>query len=161
MPKKQNSKDIIAAVENRLAEGRKHYKTRVGERLDNLVYWISLVLLALFNLIACFFLIPFLILFEGWKVYLAVAGFGFMFGFLFNLLILGIEHLEQRHSLVAGIFIPLLAVIDISVILNITEKLGKIFVKQPTYSTSLVIVIFISAFIVPYVFAVLTGRHKL
>jgi hypothetical protein len=161
MPKKQSSKDIIAAVDARLAEGRKQYKARVGEKLDNLVYWLSLVLLALFNLIACFFLIPFLILFEGWKVYVAVTGFGFMFGFLFNLLILGIEHLKHKHSIIAGVFIPLLAVLDISLILSITDRLDKVMVKQATYNESIVIVLFISAFVLPYIFAVLTGRHKL
>jgi hypothetical protein len=168
MPKKKGkplppmpAKDIIANVEKRLAENRDAYKTRVGEKLDRLVYWSSLFLLALLNLVACFFLIPFLMFLEGISLYAAVACLGIVFGFLFNLLILGIEHLEHKHTVIAGIFMPLLAVLDISLILNISEKISLMLVRPITYNVSMVVMVFIFAFILPYLVSVLTGRHKL
>jgi hypothetical protein len=162
MPKKAASSDVlIAGAKARLLEHRDAYKARVNEKIDNLVYWLSLALLALFNFIACFFLIPFLILLDGWQLYLAVGAFGLAFGLLFNLLILGLEHLEHHHSVIAGIFIPLLAVLDISLILKMTEQINSLFVKPVQYDVPLVILIFISVFVAPYLFSVLTGRHKM
>jgi hypothetical protein len=155
------AKDIIANVEKRLAENRDIYKTRVGEKLDRLVYWSSLVLLALLNFVACFFLIPFLMFLEGIYLYAAVACLGLMFGFLFNLLILGIEHLEHKHTIIAGIFMPLLAVLDISLILNISEKISSLLVRPITYNVPMVVMVFIFSFILPYLISVLSGRHKL
>jgi len=155
------SKDLIKNVQKNLRKERKIHNRNVSKNLDLFMYWTSLALLALFNLVAVFFLIPFLMFFDGFYLYLAIAGFGVCFGLLFNLLILGIEHLEQKHSVIAGIFIPVLAVADISLILKISENLNALLVRQITYNVSEVIVIFIAAFVAPYLLSVMMGKHKL
>jgi len=158
---KKKSHDLVKEVRKNLKEHRKLHNAKVSANLDLFMYWTSLSLLALFNLIAVFFLIPFLMFFEGLYLYIAVGGFGLCFGFLFNLLILGIEHLEQKHSVIAGIFIPILAVADISLILKISEHLNSLVTRIASYSVSEIIIIFVGAFIAPYLFSVVTGKHKL
>lgn len=161
MKKNKESKDIIKRAEKRLEEHRKSHHRKVGERLDSLVYWTSLILLALFNLIATFFLIPFLMFFSGFYLYITVGSFGFVFGFLFNLLILGIKHLDHKHHVIAGIFIPILAILDILLILQITEKINNVLINPIEYNVPAVIIVFILAFVLPYLIALLFGKHKI
>ena len=158
---KKDSKKLIEEATKRAKADREKQKVRLVYKLDNFVYWTSLVLLALFNLVACFFLIPFLMFFSGFYLYLTVACFGLIFGFLFNLLIMGIEHLEQKHHLIAGLFIPALAVIDIVIILRIVERINQVLVRPVTYNTGQIVIIFIFAFVAPYLFTVITRKQKL
>lgn len=158
--KKKSHKELIKQADANIKKARKVQKDRMTEKLDYFVYWTSLASLALFNLIGCFFLIPFLMFFDGFSLYLAVGGFGFMFGFLFNLLIIGIEHLKYRHHIIAGIFIPLLAVVDIVLILRISERISVIMKQAIQYDISKVVIVFIALFILPYILSVVSGRHK-
>jgi hypothetical protein len=159
--KKKSSAQIIKQSTENLQLNRALHNNKVSKNLDQFVYWTSLALLALFNLIACFFLIPFLMFFDGFYLYLSVVLFGLMFGLLFNFLIIGLEHLDDHHMILAGIFIPLLAVVDIVIILRITERINSILKATVQYDISMIIIIFIVAFILPYLATVVTGKHKI
>jgi hypothetical protein len=159
--KKKSSAQIIQQSKENLELNRALHNNKVTKNLDLFVYWTSLALLALFNLIACFFLIPFLMFFDGFYLYLSVTLFGLMFGLLFNFLIIGLEHLDDHHMVIAGIFIPLLAVVDIVIILRITEKINDILKTSIEYDVSMIIIIFITAFVLPYLATVIAGKHKI
>ncbi len=159
--KKKSSAQLMKESSENLRKHRDMHNRKVTEKLDTFVYWTSLAILAVFNFIACLFLIPFLMFFEGLRLYLAVGIFGLVFGFLFNLLMLGLEHLKQRHTIVAGIFIPALAVLDIAIIMTIAENLNNAFRAPLTYNVPEVIIIFIVLFLVPYLVALGTGMHRL
>ncbi len=159
--KKKSSSELINESSEKLKKHRAVHNRKVTEKLDNFVYWTSLAILAVFNFVACLFLIPFLMFFGSTKLYLAVGIFGLIFGFLFNLLMLGLEHLKQRHTVVAGIFIPALAVIDVAIIMTIAQRLNSIFRAPLAYNIPGVIIIFIVSFMVPYIVALAIGRHRL
>jgi len=158
---KKKSSELIKQSRERLKKHRAEYKELVSDRLDLFVYWTSLVLLALFNLVAVFFLIPFLMFFADPFISVMVGGIGLLFGFLFNLLIMGIEHMKKRHTITAGFFIPILAILDIMLILSITETINTMLVRPVTYNVSLVVVVFITTFVAPYLYSVVTGKHRL
>lgn len=159
--KKKDSSEIIKKSKEKLILSRNIHNKNVSKNLDLFVYWTSLALLALFNLIACFFLIPFLMFFDGFYLYLSVVLFGLMFGILFNFLIIGLEHLDNHHMIIAGIFIPLLAVIDMVLILKIVERINMILKVSVEYDVSMIIIIFITVFVLPYLVSVVTGKHKI
>ena len=155
---KKSSDEVIKDSQKNLKEHRVHHERRVGHKLERFMYWMSLSLLTVFNLIVIFLLIPVLLFFEGQSLYVFLGFFGLLLGFLFNLLIMGIEHLERHHHIIAGIFIPVLALVDIYIVFAITERLKQAFTI--TYSSSIAVAIFITAFMAPYLLAVLMGRHK-
>ena len=158
--KRTDSRRLILNARQRVSEARESHKLLVSYRLDSLVYWSSLVFLALFNLVGCFFLIPFLMLFDGFYLYVVVACFGLVFGFLFNLLIQGIEHFRHSHHIIAGIFIPLMAVIDILIILRIVERINEVLVKPVEYSVGQIIIVFVFAFVFPYLFSIVVYGNE-
>jgi len=151
----KKTSDTYKLTRKRLLRHRKEHKDNMTKKLDQMVYWTSLLLLAFFNIAACFFLIPLFVILSGNVLYILVGLFGLIFGILFNLLILGIEHLERRHSVIAGIFIPCLAILDIVIILGIIKRVGSIVVNS-----SVLIMIFITAFVLPYMISVLLGRYR-
>ncbi len=161
MPRKKSAKELIETAEHNILKHRKKQQVMLVYKLDRFVYWVSLVLLALFNLVACFFLIPFLMFFTGFYLFLMVALFGFVFGFLFNMLIMGIEHLENKHHLIAGMFIPLLAVLDITLILRIVDSINRILIHKVEYNPGEIVIIFVFSFVLPYLFSVVTHRNVL
>jgi len=156
---KKSSKQLIKETKERLKIHRNEHNERVTKNLDEFVFWTSLAILALFNLVGCVFLIPLFIFLEGPFLIGCVAAFGLLFGMLFNLLVLGLEHFEHRHNIIAGIFIPLLAVIDIALILKIVSGLSDTIVISP-YNTGKIILIYLGVFMLPYFVSVFTGNHK-
>jgi hypothetical protein len=102
-----------------------------------------------------------MVFFDGLALYISIAGFGFAFGFLFNLLIIGVEHLKARHSIIAGIFIPLLAVLDIVLIIRIIGLISAFFDTPPVFNMPMIVAVFITSFVIPYLVSVVTGHHRL
>jgi len=153
-------KDPVHEAKSKLRLHRIERNKNVTEKLDLFVYWTSLALLAVFNILAVFFLVPVLLFFDGLYLYIAVGGFGLAFGFLFNLLILGIEHLEQRHNVIAGIFIPILSVVDILIILKLSQKLS-VMLQKTVEDVPAIIIVFIVSFVVPYLISAIAGKHRM
>jgi len=150
---------VYGSTRKRLLKHRKEHKKGLSERLDRLVYWTSLFVLALFNIIACFFLVPLMLITQSYLLYFTLGVFGLSFGVLFNMLIMGIEHLDSHHGTIAAIFIPFLAIIDVLIILAIGEKMkalsGVIMFSSPVF-----IMIFVAAFVLPYMVSVVMGWHR-
>lgn len=137
----------------RLRQHRSDHFSRVGTSLDKFVYWTSLLILGAFNIVAVFMLIPLLVFFTSGIVYFFVVIFGFVFGLLFYLLLRGIEHLEPRHHIIAGFFIPVVAVLDFLLILFVADEVSALLLKPLDFNASIAMIAFVSAFIVPYLFS--------
>jgi len=152
---------VIVESHKRMLVGRFQKQKETAASLELLVYWSSLAMLALFNLVGVFFMIPFIMFFDGVTLFACVAGFGFVFGFLFNLLIMGIEHFKLRHHLIAGLFIPVLAVVDIVLIVRIVERINMMLAIPLNINIPVIVMAFIFSFVLPYLFSVVTGRHKM
>jgi len=127
------------------AKKNKHPKIKV---LDKFVYWFSLLIATIGNLIISISLIPVLITLKNFQLYFVIATLGLAFGLLFELLIRSIENLEIKHHLFLGILIPIIAVINLIIISNNMKRLIGIESQQnpiiigATYSI---------AFILPYI----------
>ena len=133
---------------------------QMEENMHKLMYWMSLVALTLLNIIGVVFLVPLIIILEGVYLYSTVMTFGIVFGLLFNYLILGIEHLEAKHHIIAWILVPLLGVFDIYLMSVFTRKVEIMFELTTSYNVPVMVVCFIGAFVLPYFVFIVMGKHK-
>jgi len=130
-----------------LEKAKKHPKIKI---LDKSVYWISLIVTIIGNIIISISLIPFLLTLRSFQLYLIIITMGIAFGLLFELLIRTIEHLETKHHLFLSIIIPIIAVINIIVIVLFSNRLEEIINIQNPQNPVLIGVVYAVAFILPY-----------
>jgi len=141
--KKSDINKTIKIIER--AKKNKHPQIKV---LDKFVYWFSLLIAIIGNLVISISLIPVLIVLKGPQLYLVIITLGLAFGLLFELLIRTIENLEIKHHLFLGIIIPIIAVINFIIISNNMKELIGIESPQDPIIIGAVYAI---AFILPYI----------
>lgn len=129
------------------AKANKHPKIKI---LDKSVYWISLIAAIIGNSVISFSLIPFLLAMESFQLYIIIITIGVSFGLLFELLIRTIEHLEAKHHIFLGIIIPLIAIINVIIIVTISNALEKIINIENPHNPLLAGIAYAIAFMLPY-----------
>jgi hypothetical protein len=124
------------------------------KQMNPVVYWLTLIVSIIANMVVSVVLIPFLLAVrDTFTLYIIVALLALAFGFFFNLLLTDIEHVDPRHHVIAGIFIPALAVINILIVINVTSVIDKVLFGEQFQQNALAIaIIYIVAFIAPYLF---------
>ncbi len=134
-----------------IIERAKEKKTPKIRFLDSFIYWMLLIVSIIGNLVMSITLIPFLLAFKKIPLYFIIIILAAMFGFLFDQLIKDIENLEHQHYIIAWIFIPALALINIYYITSFTNHVTEIFKLEISINPPLLIsVIYVIAFILPY-----------
>ena len=126
------------------AKANKHPKIKT---LDKFVYWFSLLIAIIGNLIISISLIPVLLVFKGPSLYGIIIILGISFGLLFELLIRTIEDLKTKHHLFLGVVIPIIAVINFIIISNNMKELVGIESQQDPLIIEAIYAVF---FILPY-----------
>jgi len=141
-------KDIIKTAN--IIQKAKENKHPHIKTLDNAVYWISLGLAIIGNFLISISLIPLLLILKSFPLYLTIVTLGASFGLLFELLIRTIEHLETKHHLFLGIIIPIIALINLVVIVLISNGLEEILNIQNFQNPLLVGAAYAISFIFPF-----------
>ena len=135
--------DIIAHAEES--------KSASMQFVEKLAFWVTLLVAILGNLIISVVMVPFLLLLSGAGLYFTVLIIGFTFGILFNVIIHYIEDLGEGQHIIAGAFIPALALINIYIITHFSNKLEVLLMLQtPAHSPFAVSITYVIAFILPY-----------
>ena len=127
---------------------------------NNIVYWSTLLLLLICNLVVSVVLIPFIIVLSGFKFYLLIIFFALIFGFLFNLLIMDIEHIEPGHHIFAIIFIPLLAVMNIFIMVSVSNKIAQILSILKYQDPFMPSFVYSFVFLLPYTISLAKKESK-
>lgn len=118
------------------------------------VYWFALVIAIVGNGILSVVLVPFLLVLSSIALYAIIAVIGLAFGSLFNLLLRDIEAADQKQHVIAWIFIPALAVINIYVMTDMANYLIKLLKLSNTLQDPfLVSIIYVFSFSLPYLIA--------
>ncbi|MCH8328870.1 MAG: hypothetical protein IIB81_00580 [Nanoarchaeota archaeon] len=141
-----NKRDVSKTI--KIIERAKKNKHPQIKILDKFVYWFSLLIAIIGNLIISISLIPVLLALKGLQLYLVIITLGLAFGLLFELLIRSIEHLETKHHILLGIMIPVIAVINFIIISNNMKKL--IGIENPQ-NPIIVGSVYAITFILPYI----------
>src|SRR3989344_3143247 len=120
---------------------------------SRIVFWTALVVIILGNFMASLLLIPFLVVFNTTMLYVVTVFLGGAIGFLYNFLINDVEHLETKHHLFATILIPLIAIINIFLVVIVSNTLiSESNLKNDVHSPLITALIFAIALLLPYTF---------
>jgi|SRR3989339_987519 len=129
---------------------------------SKMIFWSALIVIIFANLLVSVILIPLLVLLNSWGLYLIIAFFGVVVGFLYNFLLINISHLERKHHLLAGIIISSLALINLLFVVIISNRfIQKLNIQNSVHNSLLVGITFVIAFIIPYFISVLRGKHQI
>ncbi len=140
-----NKKEIDETL--KLVEKAKRNKDHTIKLLDKAVFWIALMAAIVGNFVVAVALMPFLLAFEGLKLYFFVVVLGLVIGLSFELFIRSMAHLKKGHHLFFGFFIPLLALANGYLITFI----ANVAMPQNINDPIIVGIVYAIAFIIPYI----------
>ncbi len=154
------SKDEIFKAASILHGSEDPGKIYFQKQMNPAVYWMTLIIAIVANMIISVVLIPFLLAVENAvTLYMIIGLLALAFGFFFNLLLTDIENVDPKHHVIAGIFIPALALINIIIVINVTSVLDKVLLgEQFRHSALIIAVVYVAAFIAPYLVAKLIDK---
>jgi len=149
MKKKGWNDEEIDKTLKMLSKYDKHAEYNVSS--NRIIYWTVLLVLTISNFLVAVFLIPILLAISTIKFYFLIAALAFIFGLFFDLLIRDIEHLKTKHHVFAAVFMPVMAVLNLFVMIGVTNKLVDILKigqhEDPIFASF----IYVFVFMLPYV----------
>ncbi len=118
---------------------------------SKIVFWSALVVIIFANLIVSLALVPFLLVFHGAILYSIIILLAGSIGFLYKLLIMDIGHLEQKHHILAGFIVPLIAAANLVVVVLIANQfIEEVENASAVQNPWLIAAIFSGVLIIPY-----------
>ncbi|MBW3023123.1 hypothetical protein KY308_03390 [Candidatus Woesearchaeota archaeon] len=126
------------------------------QRTNPILYWSALIISIIGNFLIAVALIPFLLVLSSFQLYIVIAVLAISFGAMFNLLINTIEALDPAHHVIAGVFIPALAVITIFVMVNVANRLSFVLESPIHQNPIFVSFAYVVAFVLPYAYTKFT-----
>ena len=158
LKKKGWKEEDIERAESLIESGKLYDKSRSLPRINRMLFSFAIVILLICNLLVSLFLIPFLFVLKGTFLYLIVGTLGFVFGLLFNFLIRDLEHLELKHHLFAAIFIPIVAVVNIFVMVSASLAVSEIIAIPIEEHPIIMSSVYVVAFLGPYIYAAIVKQ---
>lgn len=130
--------------------------------LDKVAYWTGLLIAILANFIISVLLIPFLISMKSFYLYLALLFIGIAFGWVFSILIDDLEAIKSGQHVVAWIFIPAIALINVYLMTNLSNFIA-VLMEMPSsvHQSTYVSIVYVTAFMLPYTISKLTKKQAL
>lgn len=129
-----------------------HVKEDHVRFLDSALYWIILLVAVLANFIISIALLPFLLVLTGWYLVGSLVLIGVAFGTMLDVIIRESEHLQKKHYVVAEIFIPAIALINIYIMTNLSKTLAAAMELPGVANDPIfVAIVYVVAFIAPHV----------
>ena len=153
------SPEDIDDTEKIIEERRASDKSRTSLFTSRILYWAVIFLMILGNFIISLLLVPFLLVLNKLAMDVVVVILGFSFGLFFNILILDIEHISKRHHLIAGISIPLLALINIIAMTRLANALNDVLRTSTMRGSPITVsLLYVVAFMMPYLWSVFVKK---
>lgn len=147
---KEWSSDLAVKTDEilRRAEERKPRWIRV---VDSALYWVLMLSAIIGNFVVSVVLVPFLLILKGWSLYFSLLFIGASFGWLFSFILLNLEKLQTKHHIIASIFIPSLALINVGIMAVLSNKL-IVLMELPTqpHNPFLVGAAYVLGYVIPY-----------
>ena len=115
-----------------------------------MMYWVGLVVAIIGNLLISVTLIPFLMILNSLQLYIILGVVGVVFGQVFNVIIKDIEHMDQAHHIMAGVFIPALALVTVYVMVNVANRFNAVINNPNQHDAIIISIIYLVCFSAPY-----------
>ncbi len=126
---------------------------------SRIVFWSALIVIIFANLVVSVVLIPFFIIFHAWILYSIIILLAGSIGFLYNLLITDIGHLQRKHHIWAGILVPLIAAVNMIIMVLVANQfITETHTQTTVQSPWLIAAIFSGVLILPYLFGLLRKK---
>ncbi len=133
------------------AEEKQEKYIEYKREMNKTVYWATLLVLTVANFLLSIVMIPFIIVLKPLHIVAITIILGFVFGLLFNLVVLDIEHIKTHHHLLAAVFIPAIALINVFVMISIANSFSERLNLPGHENPIFVSVLYIAAFLIPYI----------
>lgn len=115
-----------------------------------LIYWAGLVVAIIGNFILSVALIPFLMILNSMQLYIIMGVVGVVFGAMFNHILRDIEHVDQKHHIAAGLFIPAMALITVYFMVSVSNRFNSVINNPNPHSAIKLSIIYLVCFAAPY-----------
>lgn len=118
--------------------------------ISRVVFWTSIIVVALANIISAAILIPIIAAISGWSFYIILSTLAVVMGFLYNLLLIDIAHLERSHHLFARVIIPVIAAVNVGALVSIANIFASALSLGEIRNPFAIGIVYGFAFILPY-----------
>ncbi|GEM_PF-4621599 len=126
--------------------------------LDSIVYWTGVGLAILANFLLSVVLVPFLLALKGVWLYPAIIFIALSFGTVIDAVLRMVQRISQQQ-VIAELFIPILALINIYIIAGLTNTLSVKIGLDTVHNAWLISLVYVFAFSLPH-FVVLGMNQK-
>ena len=128
----------------------KQNKTHETLFLEKRILWLMLAIIITTNITISVSLVPILMFLTGAALYFFTIVIGVVFGFLFEVVIRSIEHLEYKHHIALAIFIPATSLITALIVTNVSNSLMKILRITNVHNSLVIGIVYAISFSLPY-----------
>jgi hypothetical protein len=115
-----------------------------------IIFWSTLIIVGISSILLDFILALVMLFLSPMAVYLFTIITGLLFGFIFSFLILDLYHLEKKHHLFLSIYTPLIALLNIYLVLDIVVRVSSILGVFIESSPSIVAFLMLFGYSLPY-----------
>ena len=118
---------------------------------SKIVFWTALIVTIFANVGVSLLLIPFLVAFNKLMLFSIIILLAGSIGFLYSYIVTDIGHLEKKHHILAGILLPIIALVNVAGMVLISNRLiVDLKVQQNVHNPWIIGIVFGAAFIFPY-----------
>jgi hypothetical protein len=142
--------EINHTMELLYSEDKKEKNIVFTKGTHPIIYWIGLLIAIIGNFLLAVTLIPFLMVLSSFQLYILLAFIGVAFGALFNSILKDIEQVDQSHHVMAGVFIPAIALITIYVMITVADKFNALIKNTNDHNAYILSAVYLVAFAGPY-----------
>jgi len=118
--------------------------------VDSALYWVLLIIAILGNFVVSVVLVPFLLILKGAALYFSLFFIGASFGWVFSFILHNLEKLQKEQHIIASVFIPALAVINVGIFAVLSNKLIILLkLATPPHNPFLVGAVYVFGYVLP------------
>ncbi len=118
--------------------------------VDRSLYWALLLITIVGNFILSVVLVPFLLIFKGFVLYFFLFFTAASFGWIFSFVLHNIERLQREQHIMAVIFIPCLALINVGIFAVLSNKLIILLkLATPPHNPFLIGGVYVLGYVLP------------
>ncbi|MBU1202132.1 MAG: hypothetical protein KJ583_05790 [Nanoarchaeota archaeon] len=128
--------------------------------LNKSIYWIALVLIILGNFIFSIMLIPLILTLSTWPLYLIILLIALSFGVIMSVIIKDIEDLEAKHHLIILLVVPIIAIINFFIVVNVVNNDLLTKVLNHYHNPLIVGLVYLSGFMLSYSYLIFEEKWK-
>ncbi|MBI4143627.1 hypothetical protein HY486_00060 [Candidatus Woesearchaeota archaeon] len=142
-----SNEDVAKAV--RALSRAEEMKSQKRKFFDSFVYWLGIIFCIVGSMFVGVAVVPFLLIMDGiWLfgfISLIAVSFGSLIGFLLN----GVEKIGKQKTVVASIFIPFLALLNIYLITRLSNLAART-IGLSAHNPWLISIMYVWMFCLPY-----------